>query len=88
MKTDDFVLRPDYAVAVKDKYNIEAYVEKKTIDSCSYQIRISVGDKIAILYEKMKDGLTRVAILTIGEESTTYKKYHEAEEDAVAYLKG
>ena len=84
MKTN----RPDLAEEVEKQYGLTCTVEKDNLDSSTdYEITIEANGRVALLHEHMKNGLTKHVVLTT-DHSMTYKKYHEAEEDAVAYLKG
>lgn len=72
---------------VKKQYGIETTIIFTRIDSDDYEVSISANGKTAILHEHMRNGLTKHVILTT-DKVLTYKKYNEAESDAIEYLKG
>jgi hypothetical protein len=83
----EFVRRLDLEKAVEEQYKIDVEVYHKVIDSDDYEVKITKGNLNALLHEHMKNGLTKYVILTT-DKAITYKKYSEAEEDAIEYLKG
>lgn len=77
----------NHILEVKKVYDLDCEVWRKIIDSNDYEIKIIANGKEVILHEHMSHGQTKFVVLTT-DKSTNYKKYHEAEEDAIEYLKG
>jgi len=78
----------DHIKAVKTDYDLTSNVWRKINKSNEYEIKIASGEKEVIIREVMKKGLTDFVVLTIGEETRTFKKYKDAEVAAIEYLKG
>ena len=83
----NFVNRPDLEKAVEEMHKIDVEVSHWQIKSNEYKVKIATEDKEIVLHEVMKQGLTNFVVLHIEDKATTYKKYSEAEDDGIAYLK-
>jgi hypothetical protein len=86
MKMSKYQRRPDLEQAMKEQYKDDFEVMFKPVNQNQYLIQINHKGKSATLNEHMNNGLTKFVILTT-DKSITYKKYFEAELDAVEYLR-
>ena len=72
--------------AMFERYGIAPKIEKRISGNSSYEIRLNMNGKEAIISETMKNGMTQKAFLEINGVKTNYKRMIDAEEAAVNYL--